>query len=527
MALFVKQKPPTGLLAAYDDNVIVIGQTPGTGVNWNLNNIENFSFGLKLFIRPTDSETTTHSRILLAKPNAEDKGVFNISTTLQDFVSSDKEVYDYSLPAGDFHRASVDGNVVTSTTPHPIHHIDAFSRNKNAMSKCTIYMFITYYDSATNINYSQVDFTEIHPYGAHGGYCFFNGTADYNRVAFGGESYGMRKYLTTFQLFHDNGANRFLSTLAPTTNRKVRSTDHHTFTFLNGKFPSHTSSGTGFGSAADTFTSGFQQLVIKYYTSADVLIDTGVITFTDDLGGDNEANPGTGGFPDVGYEGEGDDDTPNNFANSGMWFGNDNGLYYAGVGPGNLLQDGNYQDSAYYTVQARLDPALAGNNDETCSALYRFDIQDDDCRGYETIRLCWLNRLGGWEYFNFTKKSTRTTNIKRSTFRKTRGNWDGNYYTGNPWDGGTRNFNVDSVENIECNTDYLTEDEAATMEDLFTSPEVYMKVGSGYESISNVSTWESVVVTEKDYTLQTTANDKLKQYILNIEIANKVRVQRI
>ena len=38
-------------------------------------------------------------------------------------------------------------------------------------------------------------------------------------------------------------------------------------------------------------------------------------------------------------------------------------------------------------------------------------------------------------------------------------------------------------------------------------------------------TYQPVMVTEKDYIKQTTANDMLKQYILNVQVSHTTRIQ--
>ena len=94
----------------------------------------------------------------------------------------------------------------------------------------------------------------------------------------------------------------------------------------------------------------------------------------------------------------------------------------------------------------------------------------------------------------------------------------GYYYNQGTYEGGTRAFNVNAVETIEANTDFIREDEAAILEELFTSPDVYMQTGDVFEP---------VVISETEYIKQTTANDMLKQYIITIEKGHNTRVQRL
>ena len=92
------------------------------------------------------------------------------------------------------------------------------------------------------------------------------------------------------------------------------------------------------------------------------------------------------------------------------------------------------------------------------------------------------------------------------------------YYNQGTYDGGTRVFNTNATETIEANTDFITQDEASILEELFLSPDVYMQTGN---------TFEPVVINETEYIKQTSANDMLKQYIITIEKGHNTRVQRL
>ena len=146
---------------------------------------------------------------------------------------------------------------------------------------------------------------------------------------------------------------------------------------------------------------------------------------------------------------------------------------------------------------------------------------------YERIRIAYLNSLGAWDYFSFAKKSTRSTDITRSNYKANYGytplKSQPNVNVGNDWEygsyeGGTRSYNVNAIQTIEANSDWLTDAEAQSLEELFISPVAYIQNGESFEAVS---------VTEKDYTLQTTANDKLKQYIITIQYGHETRVQRL
>ena len=194
-----------------------------------------------------------------------------------------------------------------------------------------------------------------------------------------------------------------------------------------------------------------------------------------------------------------------------------NGILSVGIGFNNIeIKNGLQTGTSYYTVH--------GINSVGTQKSEKITIQltDEDCKGLETIRLAYVNTLGTWDYFNFYKKSTRTSEIKRSYYRSNYGDYAGSAYIQSSAEGGKRSFATNVEEVIEANTDFLTEEEVGFMKELFTSPQVYMQVGST-TSVQFVP----VCVEEKEYIKQTTANDMLKQYVIEVRKGHKTRVQGI
>ena len=75
-------------------------------------------------------------------------------------------------------------------------------------------------------------------------------------------------------------------------------------------------------------------------------------------------------------------------------------LLYFGAFPGNLQNwSGTFQgivalgkiEGGYYTVQAI-------NNDGELQQLYTINVNCPNSKGYESIRLTWLNQWGVWDY---------------------------------------------------------------------------------------------------------------------------------
>jgi len=489
MAIFIVSQPTQTVLPVYDDIIFVLRQT---GINLSSTSIAQFAMYLE-FNFTTEDGATTIKRTLKAKANAEERFIFNASNVLSDFVSTDKFAYDGGLDG--LYAAEVDESTVSLLFPKSIHRIDKFSRNKNAFTKVTIKAYKEYLNTSTQVYTSNNNTTTI------GDYFIFNGTSQISRNSLS-TSLGAKDYITNYEL-KAGSDNQFLTSFAPTTKRYVRwdyarqKGDYATFAFINGGFPAV---------VGDTFDyeAGFGSIEYKFYSSDDTLLQTSTHSNSNTNGG--EVTLSGGGTPIT---------TP-----SGTFEENNAGFLYVAVGPQNIRNSGISIPATtnYYTVKA-----INGGSTADSSTTYTFYLQDDDCKGFETIRLVWLNRLGGWEYYNITKKSTRSVSIERATLKQNYGSWDSSFYNHDTFEGGTKNHSIQAIENIECNTDFITEDEASVLEQLFTSPEVYMQIGVGATDV----TYKPVVVTEKDYIKQTTANDMLKQYILNVEISHETRVQGI
>ena len=151
------------------------------------------------------------------------------------------------------------------------------------------------------------------------------------------------------------------------------------------------------------------------------------------------------------------------------------------------------------------------------SRTYTYRIVGEDCKGHETIRLAFLNRVGGYDYYNFNKRSTRATNIGKEMFKKNTGSWQNDDFSYNTFEHQNTTLNVQAIETIEANTEYITEAEAEGLEELFTSPRVLM--------LDDTGEWHPVNVAENSYTKQRNVSDKLIQYIISVEKSIAKRIQ--
>ena len=190
-----------------------------------------------------------------------------------------------------------------------------------------------------------------------------------------------------------------------------------------------------------------------------------------------------------------------------------------GVGPVNLLS---YQPSAlpstisYYTFE------LQDNSSARLSEIFRYNI-DRDCYRYTQKRLKWKNRLGGWDYFTFNLRSDKTVEIERNNFNKFRNSLQtANKYGYKIGDRGQTTYNVKAFDKEVLQSNWLSGDEAAWLEELFTSPEVYLTDGT----LNSSSAELPVTVTNDNFVVGKKENVGLIAYTINIQHGYNKIIQR-
>ena len=361
--------------------------------------------------------------------------------------------------------------IPNSFVPFPIHLVDKYTLSDKSIKFFAVRFLV---ESATDATGSvgaptlEVDSAE---------FTMFNGVLQYDDVlteSLFGNDYGYN--LQNFELT-DNDS-QFLSN-APTT-QYARLTDYGTFPFLN---------------FVPNSTDKVSSLTLKYYNSSGVQLGT-------------------------------DEDVPNQTSNGGVASVGDSNtmLNYFGGFPANLdgwstIWDAHKANISYYTIQ--------DTNGE--SVLYRINILCPNLKGFEAIRLAWLNQWGTWDYYTFNMKSTRSIQTNRTSYTQLGGTWNESTFKISDYKGGKKNFRVNSTEKIKLNTDFVTEAEGVWLEELINSNEVY--IVNGFSSdVSNTITnkyIDPVVLTTSSYVKKTIANDKLMQYTIEIEKSKMKRTQAV
>ena len=354
----------------------------------------------------------------------------------------------------------------TSEATHPMHLIDKFAVSENSIRNFAIQFKVEWSETANGDEY-----------------LFFNGVLQYDDVLtlYKG-NYGYNLSANNFYLAQTPTAGVGFLSNAPRT-QKARLTDYGTFPFLN------------FLPDPDDDVLSFE---FKYYYQG-VLQDSEVLTYGWTNGGVTKFGEWTAQY-----------------------------LIYLGVFPANL-RGWSTKFNALVKAGTIDNYGIFPTTTAGTVTPYYIDIICPNERGYEGIRLAWLNQWGAWDYYTFNMKSTRSIATKRIPYTQAGGTWNESTFKISGWKGGKKNFRVNSTEKIKINTDFVTEAEGVWFEELINSSEVY--IVNGYEddvkyTITNKYI-EPVVLTTSSYVKKTIANDKLMQYTFEIEKSKMKRTQAV
>jgi len=260
----------------------------------------------------------------------------------------------------------------------------------------------------------------------------------------------------------------------------IQDTDYHTVAFLND---------------SSKFDSDIDFIEVAYYDSAGSLINSK--QYIANISANGGEAPTYGSLTDA------------------------ERLLYFGCGAGNLeaqsdtsaARPSNNSGWVYYTIRG------TGNNSGTIAyktATYYFIKQDASCKGYKVRRLAWRNSVGGYDYFNFKKKSTQSINVQRNNYSSMLGTFNGSKWRYNNTQRGKTTRQTTATLNEMLNTDWITEQDANLLEKLIMSTDVYI--------VENADTdfTQAVMIKDSSFVKKTVANDKLIKYTINIEYANPV-----
>tara|TARA_R110000751_G_scaffold51372_1_gene112806 strand:+ start:534 stop:1925 length:1392 start_codon:yes stop_codon:yes gene_type:complete len=368
--------------------------------------------------------------------------------------------------------SSYKSDTITTEANIPMHLIDKYSRNQNTIRYMQVKFYVEYINASNQLISGYEVISSL--------YKFFNGylkESDTLTIQSGSYGYNIDRFL----LVDQNG--RFLSNAPIHQNANLE--DYGTLPFLNVSsilgymylvYQDSNSNYLDFDEIPITLANGA-------YDAASTEIDTNVIYF--------------GCFP-------------GNLQNHSTKF---KALVTAGT-----IQGG--------VIIATLWSDTTGNE---ATSQYRINVNCPTLKGYEPIRLTWLNQWGTWDYYTFNMKSTKSIATKGTTYEQISGTWNESLYQINGFKGGKKAFRVNATEKITMNTDFVSEADSEWFEELINSPEVYeIKGYQDDEIFSSLNQYVTPVrLTTSSFTRKTVANDKLMQYTFEVEKSKTLRTQAV
>ena len=186
----------------------------------------------------------------------------------------------------------------------------------------------------------------------------------------------------------------------------------------------------------------------------------------------------------------------------------DNAQFSVGVQPVIISTVASYtieiQDSLNVAIGETLTFTLGGN-----------------CR-YTPYRLHFLNRLGGFDAFNFTSRNEISTKMDRKQYSRHENRIlsTGALDRLQQYDG-KQDYHVTSQDSLKVRSEYLTQAENEWLKELIQSPQIYLEFND-----SGVQNFRPIRMKTSSWTEKITTIDKLFKLELNLDLSHADRIQR-
>jgi len=179
-------------------------------------------------------------------------------------------------------------------------------------------------------------------------------------------------------------------------------------------------------------------------------------------------------------------------------------------------------ESSWNKIDVKLGP-VSGSTSFTGST-ETITIYKKECpwKKYDPIDIMFLNRLGSWDFFRFFGSKDEDVKIERGTYQRQYGTWSSINYSYNRNERGTSNIKTDLTLQGEVMSDFLDQDTVNWLEELLTSPEVFI-VKNQSESQKQLI---PISITDSNFKRQVKGNRKLRQVSFKYEYATQIRTQQ-
>lgn len=171
--------------------------------------------------------------------------------------------------------------------------------------------------------------------------------------------------------------------------------------------------------------------------------------------------------------------------------------------------------ATYYIVYLR------DNITAVTSEAFRFNIDTSCSKALRNYRLFFKNRMGGFDAYTFMGQFTRSEETKTETYQALPGTWSGGVFSYSATDRSVKSYKTTGEDTFTCESGWITEKESNWLEELATSPEVYVTYPQSSSTYVPVT-----IVSGGAYDFKTYSRDKLFNYQVKFKPTfGKVRQQ--
>lgn len=177
-----------------------------------------------------------------------------------------------------------------------------------------------------------------------------------------------------------------------------------------------------------------------------------------------------------------------------------------GVNESDFLVD--RTDLEWFTIQAVSGSTNVGES-------LRFEVKC--AQKYPNVRIKWKNRFGQWDNFNFDMVSRQGFSSTSRTYQPQLGSWNGTTLDYNSYDSSIQNYISDSSQNLQVNTDWVSEDYNDIFKQLLVSDEIYWI----YNDNGDV---KPITIKTSNLQFKTGVVDKLIRYTFDFDLGQNYKL---
>lgn len=168
-------------------------------------------------------------------------------------------------------------------------------------------------------------------------------------------------------------------------------------------------------------------------------------------------------------------------------------------------------DTSYYILTMK--DSVSGQSSENLRVYVV-----DQCTKGTPVRFKFMNNYGKYDYFTFLGATKKNTDIKRNNYKSDSYKWSSAGYSGNSRNRGTTQFETKLDDTINVQSDWITQAQSVWLEQLFTSPDVYVYSGTDLIAVN---------IIDSSYQTKYEASEQLFNLSLSFKYNyNRVRQRR-